>query len=259
MTLAPSQEIPNGQPVIEINDLVYMYPGEDTPALKGISLSVNRGEIFGLLGPNGAGKTTTLSILSTLLKPENGNVILSGLDVSTHSGLVRRAIGFVPQEIALYPAFSIIENLKYFGRLCGLRGRILKDRVKECINTVDLENRNDSPVKHLSSGMKRRVNIAVALMNSPQVLLLDEPTVGVDTQTRKLIFEKLDHLRSSGMTMIYTTHYMEDAEQLCDRIIIIDNGECIAEGPPDKLIKDNQDCENLEDLFLSMTGKHIRD
>lgn len=259
MTPALPRKISGGQPVIEINDLVYMYSKALTPALKGVSFCVNKGEIFGLLGPNGAGKTTTLSILSTLLKPEKGKVILNGMDVSTHAGMVRRSIGFVPQEIALYPAFSIQENLKYFGRLCGLRGRILAGRVKECIEAVDLGNRYDSPVKHLSSGMKRRVNIAVALMNSPQILLLDEPTVGVDTQTRILIFEKLEQLKTAGMTIIYTTHYMEDAEQLCDRIIIVDNGECIAEGPPNRLIDDNPDCEDLEDLFLSMTGKHIRD
>jgi ABC-2 type transport system ATP-binding protein len=254
-----SQDIQPGQPVIEVNNLVYTYPGSGVPALKGLSFTVQKGEVFGLLGPNGAGKTTTLSILSTLIQPQKSNVALCGMDVSTQAKYVRQEIGFVPQEIALYPTFTIKENLKYFGRLCGLQGKMLKNRLAECLEAVDLSNRGSSLVKHISSGMKRRVNIAAALMNSPQVLLLDEPTVGVDTQTRKLVFEKLKQLKRDGMTMIYTTHYMEDAEQLCDRIVIIDNGECIAEGPPCRLIEENPECENLEELFLSITGKHIRE
>ncbi|NLD37060.1 MAG: ABC transporter ATP-binding protein [Desulfatiglans sp.] len=254
-----SQDIQHGQPVIEVNNLLYTYPGSSVPALKGISFNVEKGEVFGLLGPNGAGKTTTLSILSTLIQPQTSKVHLCGIDVSTHAKFVRRVIGFVPQEIALYPTFTIKENLIFFGRLCGLWGKMLRNRLAECLEAVDLVNRGDSLVKHISSGMKRRINIATALMNSPQVLLLDEPTVGVDTQTRKLIFEKLKRLKENGMTMIYTTHYMEDAEQLCDRIIIIDNGECIAEGPPGRLIAENPECKNLEDLFLSITGKQIRE
>ncbi|MBN2419463.1 MAG: ABC transporter ATP-binding protein [Deltaproteobacteria bacterium] len=253
------QEILHVQPVIEVKNLTFTYPGTENPALKDLSFTVKKGEVFGLLGPNGAGKTTTLSILSTLIQPHRDNVIVCGMDVSVRAGHVRRVIGFVPQEIALYPTFSIKENLKYFGRLCGLRGKMLQNRLVECLDAVDLANRGGLFVKHISSGMKRRVNIAAALMNAPQVLLLDEPTVGVDTQTRKLIFEKLKQLRAEGMTMIYTTHYMEDAEQLCDRIVIIDNGECIAEGPPRRLIEENPECNNLEDLFLSITGKHIRE
>ncbi len=251
--------IHDGEKVLKVCDLIFKYPGSRVNALNGLSFEVNKGEVFGLLGPNGAGKTTALSIVSTLIKPQTGNVTLCNMDVSGQAAGVRRAIGFVPQEIALYPSFTIKENLKYFGRLCGLRGRMLRGRTAECLDTVDLADRGDILVKHTSSGMKRRANIAAALMHSPQILLLDEPTVGVDTQTRKLIFEKLRQLKAAGMTMIYTTHYMEDAEQLCDRIIIIDKGEVVAEGPPGKLIEDLPGCENLEDLFLSMTGKNIRD
>ncbi len=259
MTPVLSSETPQVQPVIEVSDLIYKYSGSETPAIKGLSFSVNRGEIFGLLGPNGAGKTTTLSLISTLLKIQKGKLVLSGVDVSRNSMEARRLIGFVPQELALYPTFSIKENLQFFGRLCGIRGKMLKTRVSECLEAVDLAERINSPVKELSSGMKRRVNIAAAMMHSPRILLLDEPAVGVDTQTRKLIFEELDRLRSTGMTMIYTTHYMEDAEQLCDRIIIIDHGKCIAEGRPKKLIGDRTECTNLEELFLMMTGKDIRE
>ena len=259
MTPAESSNTSQRQPVIEVNDLFYKYSASGTPALKGLSFTVNKGETFGLLGPNGAGKTTTISLISTLLKPQKGKLVLSGIDVSHNAREAQRLIGFVPQELALYPTFSVKENLQYFGRLCGLRGKVLKTRVFECLEAVDLEDRSSSYVKELSSGMKRRVNIAAALMHSPQILLLDEPTVGVDTQTRKLIFEKLDQLKKSGMTMIYTTHYMEDAEQLCDRIIIVDHGECIAEGTPESLIANRQECESLEDLFLSLTGMNIRE
>ena len=257
MTPAISQDSIPIQAAIEAKALYYAYPGSRTPALNGLTITINKGEIFGLLGPNGAGKTTVLSILSTLFKPNSGEFFIFGINAIQHPESAREIIGFIPQELALYQVLTLRENLAYFGRLCGLHGRKLKQRITECLEIVGLEKYGNHRVKHLSGGLKRRGNIAVAMINKPKVLFLDEPTVGVDIHTRKLIFNNLHQLKTSGMTMIYTTHYMEDAQQLCNRITILDNGKHIAEGKPDDLIKKVQGCENLEDLFLYLTGREI--
>ncbi len=230
--------------IIETQELVKRYSdpsarlGHSVDAVKGLSFAIRRGEIFGLLGPNGAGKTTTISMLSCLLEPTEGTAIVAGYDVGKAPGEVKRRIGLVPQELALYPTLSARDNLDYFGRIYGLRGRELRRRVDEVLETVDLTERAKAAVKTYSGGMKRRLNIAAGLLHRPEVLFLDEPTVGVDPQSRNAIFEHVERLRDEGMTILYTTHYMEEAERLCDRVAIIDEGRIVALDTPRKLIAD---------------------
>lgn len=213
-------------PLISINGLFKKY-GERV-AVQDLSFSIEEGEIFGLLGPNGAGKTTTLSILSTLLIPDEGIVTISGYDVVHEARQVKRLIGSVPQELALYPTLSAWDNLAFFGRIYGLQGLELKGRVTTVLALVGLSDRSADPVQTFSGGMKRRLNIAAGLIHRPRVLFLDEPTVGVDPQSRNFIFEHVKRLNAEGMTIVYTTHYMEEAERLCDRVAIIDHGRILA-------------------------------
>jgi ABC-2 type transport system ATP-binding protein len=213
-------------PLISINGLFKKY-GERV-AVQDVSFSIEEGEIFGLLGPNGAGKTTTLSILSTLLIPDEGIVTISGYDIVGEARQVKRLIGSVPQELALYPTLSAWDNLAFFGRIYGLKGLELKGRVTAVLALVGLSDRSADPVQTFSGGMKRRLNIAAGLIHRPRVLFLDEPTVGVDPQSRNFIFEHVKRLNAEGMTIVYTTHYMEEAERLCDRVAIIDHGRILA-------------------------------
>jgi len=214
-------------PILEAQDLAKKYG--DFEAIKGISFSVEESEIFGLLGPNGAGKTTTISVLTGILPPTSGTALIGGYDIRTQMNRVKRLTGLVPQDLALYPTLSARANLYFFGRIYGLRGRALRERVEDALNIVSLTDRADQPVEVLSGGLKRRVNIAAGLVHQPRLLFLDEPTVGVDVQSRNHIFEsiqKLNHER--GMSIIYTSHYMEEVELLCDRAAIIDEGHIIA-------------------------------
>ncbi len=213
-------------PLIGIKGLVKKY-GERV-AVQGVSFSIEEGEIFGLLGPNGAGKTTTLSILSTLLIPDEGDVTISDHDLIREAKQVKRLIGFVPQELALYPTLSAWDNLTFFGRIYGLQGANLKERITTALALVGLSDRAADAVQTFSGGMKRRLNIAVGLIHQPRILFLDEPTVGVDPQSRNFIFEHVERLNEDGMTIIYTTHYMEEAERLCDRVAIMDQGRVLA-------------------------------
>jgi len=224
------------QTIIEARGLVKRYG--DLEAVKGLSFAIRRGEIFGFLGPNGAGKTTTISMLSCLLEPSGGTAIVAGHDVAKAPDAVKRRIGLVPQELALYPTLSARDNLDYFGRIYGLRGRGLRQRVDEVLEMVNLTERARAAVKTYSGGMKRRLNIAAGLLHRPEVLFLDEPTVGVDPQSRNAIFEHVERLRDEGMTVLYTTHYMEEAERLCDRVAIVDEGRFVALDTPRKLISD---------------------
>jgi ABC-2 type transport system ATP-binding protein len=231
-----AKEVVMNQNIIEAQGLVKRYG--DLEAVKGLSFAIRRGEIFGFLGPNGAGKTTTISMLSCLLEPSEGTAVVAGHDVVKASSEVKRRIGLVPQELALYPTLSARDNLDYFGRIYGLRGRALRQRVDEVLDMVELADRARSAVKTYSGGMKRRLNIAAGLLHRPEVLFLDEPTVGVDPQSRNAIFEHVERLRDEGMTVLYTTHYMEEAERLCDRVAIVDEGRIIALDTPHKLIAD---------------------
>jgi ABC-2 type transport system ATP-binding protein len=206
-------------------------------AVKGITLQVARGEVFGLLGPNGAGKTTTISMLTALLEPSGGKITVDGLDITTHTREVKARMGLVPQEMALYMSLSARQNLMFFGRIYGLRGKALGQRVDEVLEMIGLTERADDRVADYSGGMKRRVNIGAGLLHKPEILFLDEPTVGVDPQSRNAIFENVEALNRAGMSVIYTTHYMEEAQRLCHRVAIIDEGRIIALDTPTALIR----------------------
>ncbi len=231
-------------------------------AVDGVSFSIRRQEIFGLLGPNGAGKTTTIRILATVLPPDDGDVTIDGFSVSRESDEVRKIIGVCPQELALYPELSAIDNLVFFGRMGGLSGRRARETAEEHLEKVGLIDRAGDKVEKFSGGMKRRVNIAIALMASPRLLFLDEPTVGIDPQSRSHIFDTVEQLRDEGLTVLYTTHYMEEADRMCDRLAIMDHGRLIRLGTPHELkseIGDDSDDVSLEDVFLELTGRTLRD
>jgi ABC-2 type transport system ATP-binding protein len=240
-------------------DLHFSYNKNLPEAVAGIDLQIPKGEIYGLLGPNGAGKTTSISLLCTLFKPQAGSIEICGIDALHQPRKARAHIGLVPQEIALYPQLTARENLAYFGRLYELGGRKLKERIELCLELVGLGEHADKRIETYSGGMKRRANLAAGIVHQPEVLFLDEPTVGIDAQSRTVLLANLRQLQQEGMTMIYTTHYMEEAEQLCPRLAIIDSGKIIAEGKPTDLIAAQDGCHNLEELFLRMTGRQLRD
>ncbi|BBO84317.1 ABC transporter ATP-binding protein [Desulfosarcina ovata subsp. sediminis] len=244
---------------LEAHGLAHRYPGASQPALHGLDLTLHKGEIFGLLGPNGAGKTTTISILSTILKPDAGSLTMNGIDPWRHRQAVRRIIGLVPQEIALYPSLTTRENLRFFGRLQNLRGRHLRRRIDATLAAVGLEQRADQPIATFSGGMKRRANLAVGLLHEPQVLFLDEPTVGIDPQSRQLILEQIEAFRDQGTTMLYTTHSMEEAQRICGRVAIMDQGRILAQDTVTRLLAGNPGAADLGELFLHLTGKALRD
>ncbi len=212
--------------IIGVRDLRKRY--DALTAVDGVSFEIARGEIFGLLGPNGAGKTTTISMLAGILPPTEGVIALNGRETRGDDPARKRAIGVVPQELAIYPSLTGRENLEFFGHLYGLRGTDLTRRVQEMLALVGLSERAESRADTYSGGMKRRLNLAAGLMHSPQLLLLDEPTVGVDPQSRNHIFEGVRALNRQGLTVLYTSHYMEEVEALCDRVGIMDGGKLIA-------------------------------
>lgn len=249
----------NAPPPLAAEGLTKTYRGAERFALVEVNLSVGPGEIFGLLGPNGAGKTTAISIMSTLMRPDRGNVALCGVDALRHPAKARRLFGLVPQDIALYEGLTVRENLLYFGRLYGLKGQRLKDRVAECLDLTGLTAKADERVAACSGGMKRRANLAAGILHEPKLVFLDEPTVGIDAQSRQMILDRLADLGREGMSMIYTTHYMEEAEALCARVAVIDKGQIIARGKPKDLIARQEGCRNLGDIFIHLTGKRLRD
>jgi ABC-2 type transport system ATP-binding protein len=246
-------------PALDLRNVVKVYGKSGRPALAGLSLTVARGEILGLLGPNGAGKTTAISIMCTLLPPTSGEVRIAGFDVRRQAQQVRQLIGLVPQDIALYPQLTARENLRYFGRMYGLDQDTLNSRSEACLAQMGLTEKADCRIDTYSGGLKRRANLAVGLLQRPAVLFLDEPTVGVDPQSRNMILETLRGLRDSGMTMVYTTHYMEEVQQLCSRIVILDEGRIMAQGALDGLLAAHPDCASLGEVFLKLTGRQLRD
>ncbi len=219
--------------ILETHDLVKKYG--DLAAVNGLSFHIEQGEIFSLLGPNGAGKTTTISILSGLIQPTRGDAIIAGHSVCREPIAVKKLIGVVPQEIALYEALSARENLLFWGRMYGLGGKPLQSRVDEVLEQIGLTEKANSRIETYSGGMKRRVNIGVGLLHKPQVIYMDEPTVGIDPQSRRRILDAVKDLNRQGMTVLYTTHYMEEAQELSDRVGIIDHGELIALGTQKEL------------------------
>lgn len=243
---------------IRVEALVHRYKNAAVPALKGCTLSVAQGEFYGLLGPNGAGKTTIISILSGLFPPDGGNVTILGAGLEQDAQTIKQATGLVPQDIALYDKLTAHENLVFFGRLYGLKGQRLHERIAECIDFAALGAHANLKVATFSGGMKRRLNLAAGLLNDPEILFLDEPTVGIDAQSRNLIHNRLLQLNQAGTTILYTTHYMEEAGKLCSRVGIIDNGQLIAEDAPGQLLEQNGS-PDLDALFLLLTGKQLRD
>ena len=221
--------------IVTADHLVKRY-GE-LAAVDGVSFSIAEGQIFGFLGPNGAGKTTTISILSTYLEPTSGEAAIDGISVIREPARVRGIIGLVPQEIALYPTLSALQNLKFYGRMYGLSGERLERRCRDVLELVELWERRDDRVERFSGGMKRRINLGAGLLHHPRFLLLDEPTVGVDPQSREHIFDTIFKIRDAGTTILYTSHYMEEVELLCDRIAIMDRGRVIADGTLKELLK----------------------
>jgi ABC-2 type transport system ATP-binding protein len=222
-------------PAIEVQNLRKSF-GENQ-AVQGVSFGVEEGEIFSLLGPNGAGKTTTISMLSCLLRPDAGDARVMGHSIRTEAMGVKSVLGVVPQEIALYEDLSARENLTFWGKMYGLRGSALKARVEEVLEIIGLTDRAKERVGKYSGGMKRRVNIGVALLHKPKVIYMDEPTVGIDPQSRRSILDSVVALKDQGMTVLYTTHYMEESQELSDHIAIVDHGKLIACGTHEELVK----------------------
>ena len=258
MTLETSQT-PRKASILAAANIVKHYSGAAKPALDGFTLQVAEGQIVGLLGPNGAGKTTAVSILSTLMRPTTGQLSIMGADAMGNRGRIRQNIGLAPQDIALYESFSVRENLLYFGRMYGLKGAALRGRVATCLEAVGLTPQADQRVAVFSGGMKRRANLAAAIIHAPRLLFLDEPTVGVDAQSRALMMDLLAGLKRDGTAMVYTTHYMEEAENLCDTVAIMDVGQIIVEGAPANLIASHPEADSLGALFLQLTGRTLRD
>jgi len=230
-------------------------------AVNGVSFSIGKGEIFGLLGPNGAGKTTTIRMLSTVLKADSGDVTIGGHSVRRDAEAVRNIIGVCPQDLALYEDLSALDNMVFFGRMAGLDGKEARDQAMTNLKLMGLVDRAKGKVAKFSGGMKRRINLAIALMGNPQLLFLDEPTVGIDPQSRNNIYETIEGLRDKGMTILYTTHYMEEADRLCKRVAIMDGGQIIALDTVYKLKGEIGSPEQvtLEDVFLKLTGRSLRD
>jgi ABC-2 type transport system ATP-binding protein len=223
------------EPIVEAAHLSKSYGA--TLAVVDMTFQMERGEFFGLLGPNGAGKTTTIGMLAGLIEPTSGRLMIDGLDPTLDPKGVKAKLGIVPQDFAFYPSLSARENLAFFGRIYGLWGDRLEVRIREVLNTVQLSDRASEPVSAFSNGMKRRLNIAIGLVHQPSILILDEPTVGVDAQSRNAILESLELLNRAGVTMLYTTHYMEEATRLCHRVAIVDRGRLIALDTPSELAR----------------------
>ena len=250
--------------ILETKELVKKY-GE-VAAVDGISFDIREGEIFSLLGPNGAGKTTTISILSTLFPPTSGDAFIGGHSILREPMAVRNLIGVVPQELALYEDLTARENLNFWGQMYGLSGRNLKLRIDEVLEQIGLTDKARARIKTYSGGMKRRVNIGVGLLHKPRLLFMDEPTVGIDPQSRRAILDSVKQLNQQGMTVLYTTHYMEEAEELSDRVGIIDHGKLIALGTQaelnrqvgenDTLILHIDESQNGEGLAQAVRSVH---
>jgi ABC-2 type transport system ATP-binding protein len=241
---------------ITVENLVKKF--EDVTAVDGISLQVKKGELFGLLGPNGAGKTTTINILCGLAKPTSGTAKVGGFDVQRETSKVKELIGVCLQETAIYPYLTGAENIELFGNLYAMNKETLQKRRDVLLESVGLTGDAKRRTAKYSGGMKRRLSLILALIHDPQIAFLDEPTVAMDPRSRHAVWDFIKELKKEGKTIILTTHYMEEAEELCDRIGIIDHGKLIALDSPEKLISKNN-VKNLEEVFIKITGRKIRE
>ena len=247
------------QPIIQINNLYKKYKDADDFSVNDLSLVIEKKEIYGLLGPNGAGKTTLLSMLCGLIKPTSGNFIINGLTYHKNANDIKKMIGVVPQEYALYPTLTAKENLLYFGSMFGLKGKNLHNKVNEALDHLGLLKFANKKIETFSGGMKRRVNLIAGILHEPSILFLDEPTVGVDVQSKNVIIDYLKLLNKRGTTIIYTSHHLTEAQDFCTKIAIIDRGKIFAEGTVNELIESTENANNLEDVFILLTGKELRD
>ncbi len=245
--------------IIQIKNLYKKYKNADDFSVNNISLDIEEGEIYGILGPNGAGKTTLISMLCGLIKPSSGTYTINGLSPRNKMTAIKRIIGIVPQEYALYPTLTANENLQFFGALYGLKNSFLRKKIEEGLERVGLTENSHKKIEHFSGGMKRRCNLIAGILHQPKVLFLDEPTVGVDVQSRNVIIDFLKELNQKGTTIIYTSHHLQEAEEFCTKIAIIDNGQIFAIGSPEELISKTPNAKNLEDVFIALTGKELRD
>ena len=250
----------NEEIILRTQDLTKKY-GSNT-VVDNLNLEIRKGEIFGLLGPNGAGKSTTMNMICNIVKPTLGTVEFSGKDFRKNRKELSRHLGFIPQDLAIHGSLKAWENVELFTSLYGIKGAELKSRIDESLDYVGLSERRNDYAKNFSGGMKRRLNIACAIGHYPDLLIFDEPTVGIDPQSRNFILEKIKQSNKNGATVIYTSHYMEEVEEICDRIAIMDNGKIIASGTSDelkKLVVDDISTVTLEEVFLTLTGKKLRD
>ena len=245
--------------IIRITALTKKYKDAETFSLSNFTLSINEGTIFGLLGPNGAGKTTLISILCGLIKPTSGSFTIEDLSYADNATAIKQMMGVVPQEYALYPTLTARENLHYFGSMYGLKGALLKNKVTESLDLLGLLKFADKRIETFSGGMKRRINLIAGILHQPKILFLDEPTVGVDVQSRNVIINYLKQLNAAGTTIVYTSHHLAEAQDLCTDIAIIDRGIIYAQGTPADLIMAAPGAHNLEDVFIALTGKELRD
>lgn len=245
--------------IIHINQLYKQYKGADYFSVNDLSLVVEEKEIFGLLGPNGAGKTTLISMLCGLIKPTSGSFSIADFTYEKNATTIKKIIGVVPQEYALYPTLTAKENLMYFGSMFGLKGKDLSTKVDAALEHLGLIKFANKRIDTFSGGMKRRVNLIAGILHTPRVLFLDEPTVGVDVQSKNVIINYLKELNQQGTTIIYTSHHLSEAQDFCTKIAIIDHGKIFAKGTPNDLIANTPNAHNLEDVFISLTGKELRD
>lgn len=228
-------------------------------AVDAITFDITQGEIFGLLGPNGAGKSTTINMMSTLLPPDEGSIAINGIDISGNPQQSKKLLGVVPQEVSLYDDFSAYDNLLLWGKLYDVPTKLLKQRIENLLELIGLSDRKNDLIKSYSGGMKRRINIAAALLHRPKVLFMDEPTVGVDPQSRNRIFEIVETLNKEGMTIIYTSHYMEEIERLCNRIGIVDAGKIVAQGTQEQLTAQCKAQEEVAITFKEISEAQVED
>jgi ABC-2 type transport system ATP-binding protein len=243
---------------ISIQNIAFGYPDQPTPILSNFSLEIVKGERFGLFGPNGAGKTTLMNLMTGLLTFDTGGIKLLDIEIKNHKKLVNKLFGYVPQDFSFYQELSPTENMEFFGAWYGLTRAQIKIRTSQLLDVLGLDDVRDKPVEKFSGGMKRRVNLAIGVMHNPEVLFLDEPTVGVDVQTRFAIIDYLKQLNQNGTTLIYTSHQLSEAEGLCQRIALIDDGKIIVNDDLDTLLVQHKQI-GLEGLFLNLTGKNYRD
>jgi ABC-2 type transport system ATP-binding protein len=245
--------------MLHIQKLSKKYKGADYFSVSNLDLDILKGEIFGVLGPNGAGKTTLISMLCSLIKPTSGTFTINNLDYTNNKKELKQLIGIVPQEYALYPSLTAYENLSYFGSMYGLKGKVLKESIHLYLEKMGLLEFANKKIEIFSGGMKRRINLIASILHQPKILFLDEPTVGVDVQSKNVIIDHLKQLNKEGTTIVYTSHHLNEAEHFCSRVAIIDNGKIILKGKPKELISSNEKAYNLEDVFIRYTGKELRD